>query len=480
MRRFLVALLVLVPALLLLVVGPGMPPSSGISPEELEAQQEARARRSEEASRFATTTTTTTAASASEDSLVARAQLVLVGATPEQVAALSADMATTGEVGYVPYLVDLLRLFGGSDTLVAIAASLEALTGVSASSDLSDAYQVYGSWMYREEPVPVPGYVDWKASLYGLIDPDFTDLLAGADPVLASQLQWGGVRRGGIPAVNAPRVITNEEASYMTADELTFGAEINGEARSYPHRILDHHELANDVLGGEPVALANCTLCRTGVLFSRVVSGEILDFQTSGLLRNSNKVMVDTQTDTLWNQLTGEAIVGELEGTVLDRFPITVTTYGDWVAEHPDSGVIAIPQGDLYSYEPGDAYAAYYDQADLWFPTADVPDIFEDKELVATVDLDGSRLAVGVAALDAAGTQAIVVEGRTIVVVPTGGGARFYDGTGLDAGADLDGVAGESALVLGDGTELTRLASGHSFWFAWYVNFPDTATWGGE
>ena len=481
MRRFVVVLLLLVPALLLLVVGPGMPVSSGVSAEDVAAQREARARRSEEAARYGTDPTTTTMVAPSgeeEDRLVSRAYVVIAGPTPEQLVALSEDMAATGEVGYVPYLVDILRLMGGAEARVALAAALEDLTGVAASADLSDAYIVYGNWMYGEEPVPVSGYVDWKASLYGLIDSDFSDLIEGAEPVLASQLQWGGVRRGGIPEVNSPRVITVDEASYMTPDELTFGAEINGEVRSYPHRILDHHELANDVLGGEPVALANCTLCRTGVLFSRVVDGEILNFETSGLLRNSNKVMVDVQTNSLWNQLTGEAINGELQGTVLDRFPITVTTYGNWVVEHPETGVIAIPDGDLYSYEPGEAYAEYYGQPNVWFPTGDVPDAFDEKELVATLDLDGLRLAVGVAALEEEGPQAIVLGERTIVVVPTGGGARFYDGGGGDVQLHLFGDAGEEALLLGDGTELPRLQSGHSFWFAWYVNFPDTETWG--
>lgn len=382
-------------------------------------------------------------------------------------------MAGAGDAGWVPYLVDMARLFGTPDTIAILADDLAALTGVPPPEEALEVHRVYGSWMYDEEPRPVPGYVDWKARLYGLVDPEFATLIEQvSDPVLASQLQWGGVRRGGIPELNEPETVAAADAVWMTDEELTFGVVVGDEARAFPHRILDHHELANDVLGREPVALANCTLCRTGVLFSRRVGDQVLDFETSGLLRNSNKVMVDVQTDSLWNQLTGEAIAGPLTGTVLDRFPITVTTYADWVAERPDTDVLVIPDGP-YSYEPGDAYAEYYASEDVWFPVGSVPPVFEDKALVATLDVGGAQLAVGVDELAAAGPQTIRVGGRDVVVVPTDGGARFYAGSG-PAG---DSIASEENLTLTDGTVLPRLQSGHSFWFAWYTNFPDTAWW---
>ena len=247
--------------------------------------------------------------------------------------------------------------------------------------------------------------------------------------MLAGQIQWGGSTVGGIPELNDHRTISIDDADFMIDGELTFGAVINGEARSYPHRILDFHELANDTLGGEPVALANCTLCRTGMLFSRRVGDRVLDFKTSGLLWNSNKVMVDVQTSTLWRQLTGEAIAGELLGTVLDVFPLTVTLYGDWIAEHPESDVLAIPGGgrelntgdasipvDIgYSYEPNAAYSGYYGADALWFPTFDVPDAFDAKEQVATLNLGGAQLAVGVDALATSGPRLLPIGSATVL-----------------------------------------------------------------
>lgn len=448
-----------------------------------------------------TTTPVVTAVDAATNrQILVQANDVLVSPTNGSVVALAVAMGESGDPAWVPYLIDMLRMYGVGGVVEPIAASLASLTGEPVSDDVRLIYATYGRWLHAEEPIPYDppgsdqGYIAWKSLLYSQADVEFAKLIFQIDdPILASQIQWGGVRRGGIPELNAPITVSVAEADWMTDDELTFGAVVNGEVRAYPHRILDHHEMANDTLGGEPVALANCTLCRTGILFSRRVGDRILIFQSSGLLWNSNKVMVDIETDTLWNQLTGEAIAGLLKGTVLDRFPITVTTYGEWIAEHPDTAVLDIPGrastsrggneitgGANYSYEPGDAYAEYYASPNVFWPAAEVPDVFADKDLMATLDLDGEQLAVGVDALGAAGPQAFTVAGQTVVVVPTDGGARFYRGP--DGGGVLVLVvedAGEDTLVLADGSELVRLQSGHSFWFAWYANFPDTAWWPG-
>ena len=394
------------------------------------------------------------------------------------IALVARDMGESGDPGWIPYLVDLLRLVGPGDARNQLAGALQRLTGAPLPDDEGDSYLTYGSWMYRNPVDAGPRYVEWKARLYGLIDPSFADLIGMVDdPVLAARLQWGGVGRGGIPELNDAPVIGVGEASYMTDAELTFGAFLGGEARAYPHRILDHHELANDTLGGVPVALANCTLCRTGVLYDRRVGDVVVDFETSGLLLNSNKVMVDRQTGTLWEQLTGTAVAGPLAGTVLDRHPLTVTTFAAWVAEHPDTGVLAIPDlGFPYSYRPGDAYRSYYDSAELWFPTFQAPDDFAPKAEMATLLIGHAALAVEIAAL--ATPEVLPFAGTMVLVVPTEGGARFYD-LGPDPGpVDPAAVAtGEMSAVLDDGREAPRLAGGHSFWFAWYGAHPDTDWW---
>jgi hypothetical protein len=164
---------------------------------------------------------------------------------------------------------------------------------------------------------------------------------------------------------------------------------------------------------------------------------------------------------------------------VLDRFPLSVIPYGDWVAEHPGTDVVSIPAGGRYSYQPGDAYADYYGSDDLWFPTFTAPAAIAAKAEVATLDWNGVQLAVDVEALAAQGPQLLAIGDSTVVAVPTSGGARFYLAGDVDlpSGQFAGAEAGETALVLADGSTLERLVSGQSFWFAWYASFPDTAWW---
>jgi hypothetical protein len=403
----------------------------------------------------------------------------LAGPDPGALVALFAAMGETGDPRWVPYILDL-RLYATAEVFLAGRHALQQVTGDLGPEDLVEAHRYYGRWMYDHEVDPGVEYIDFKATLYMAIDHRFGALLRRInDPVVVAQVQWGGVLVGGIPELNDQATITVVAADYMEPDELTFGAVVNGAARSYPHRILDHHELANDTLGGEPVALVNCTLCRTGVLYSRRVGDTVLDFQTSGLLWNSNKVMIDRQTGSLWEQLTGEAFAGDYTGTVLDRFPLTVTLYGDWIAEHPDTDVVTIPAAGQYSYEPGDAYADYYTTDVLWFPTYSVPDSIREKAEVATLDWNGARLAVEIAVLAEQGPQLLTVGDGIVVAVPTNGGARFYvaGDTPPVEGDLVDAAVEEENLVLADGTRLERLVSGQSFWFAWYGAFPDTRWW---
>ena len=417
--------------------------------------------------------------------------------TVDQAAAVVAVVGSGTETDLVPYVYDVARL-SGADVFQEAMATIARLTGEEApADDLRTQSLFYGNWIMRNDPDPGPAYIDWKAALFANIDEDFDPLISSVeDAITATRLQWGGVLRGGIPELNDAETISVADADYMVDDEVVFGAVVNGEARAYPVRILGHHELANDTLGGEPVSLVYCTLCRTPVFYSRRLAGRVLEFETSGLLQNSNKVMVDRQTDTLWNQLTGEAFAGPLKGEKLEILPMTVTTWADWIAEHPDTDVQKVPNLDLdpalanlnpsggYSYEPGDAYADYYASSELWFPSFDVPDDFAEKDEVVTLDYLGSRLAVGLEALLEAGGLVTTVADQPVVFVASGNGARAFEGVDglevVDGSVLFEGVAvtvGEEALTLSDGTELPRLVSGQSFWFAWYGNFPDTTWW---
>ena len=129
------------------------------------------------------------------------------------------------------------------------------------------------------------------------------------------ELLSGGPPRDGIPSIDEPEFVSPDEAEEWLADnEPVIALEIDGDARAYPLQILTWHEIVNDTVGGVPVAVTFCPLCNSAITFDRRLDGEIYEFGTSGLLRNSDLVMYDRTTESLWQQFTGEAIVGDLVG----------------------------------------------------------------------------------------------------------------------------------------------------------------------
>ena len=414
-------------------------------------------------------------------------------------AELALAMGVSGDTRWGPWLVDIYRLGRSTRIDNAATAALANLSGLDPVGHRTDDYRIFGNWVYREAADPGEGYRRWKTELYGTIDPEFAELLNEvADDGLLSQIQWGGVARGGIPELNDPVRLAGSSADWMTDDELILGAVVDGEAVAYPVRILAHHELANDVIAGVPVSMVYCTLCRSALLFDRRVDdgtgavGEVLDFQTSGLLIESNKIMVDRQTDTLWRHQTGVGLSGPLEGVELAQYPVLTTTWAEWLATHPETEVLDIPDPIFpdaatspeqppiaYSYDPDDAYRFYYDDPDVWFPIFDTPDVFDLKEPVIGLADGDETLAVQVAALVEAGPQVFTVGGRSVALVPSSAGARAYEVTdsGLSAGDLPSSIEAGVAELVVDGASWPRVAASQLFWFAWFGQQPDTAVW---
>ncbi|MHC4104659.1 MAG: DUF3179 domain-containing (seleno)protein, partial [Planctomycetota bacterium] len=182
-------------------------------------------------------------------------------------------------------------------------AALESLSGQS----FGDNWHSWIEWYGMSDLEPPPQFTGWKGKLLGRIDPGFEEFLQDDLPVSirVEEIQWGGVRVDGIPALDNPSMIPAEDADYLEPREPVFGISINGDSRAYPLCILDWHEMANDVVGGVPISLAYCTLCGAGIAYDgRASDGNIYTFGSSGFLFRSNKLMYDRQTRTLWNQLT--------------------------------------------------------------------------------------------------------------------------------------------------------------------------------
>jgi hypothetical protein len=182
--------------------------------------------------------------------------------------------------------------------------------------------------------------------------------LAKADPTLWKRESWsktdfskasigwheilsGGPPKDGIPSIDKPQFKAAAEDKELVAKEAVIGVEVNGDARAYPLRILIWHEIVNDTVGGVPVAVTYCPLCNSAVVFDRRLSPHVLDFGTTGKLRNSDLVMYDRQTESWWQQFTGEAIVGTLTGSQLKLQPARLESFAEFKARHPDGKVLS-------------------------------------------------------------------------------------------------------------------------------------------
>lgn len=175
----------------------------------------------------------------------------------------------------------------------------------------------------------------------------------------------GGPPRDGIPAIDAPQFRAAAAVTDIAPQEPVIGLVINGDARAYPLRILHWHEIVNDVVGGRPVAVTYCPLCNLPLVWDRRLDDRVLDFGTTGKLRHSDLVMYDRQTESWWQQATGEAIVGSLSGQSLRQVPSRLESFARFRERAPEGRVLVPndPSARAYGLNP---YAGY-DSADQPF-----------------------------------------------------------------------------------------------------------------
>jgi hypothetical protein len=458
-------------------------------------------------------------AGSSEDNLTADPTVLLLYdlTDPEgDLARVAYDrILEAGDERFIAVFLELMRAgsigLGAPIDFVESVEALEALSGQSFGGDWAGWIEWYGG----TDLEPPPGFTGWKGELLGRIDPGFAEFLQDGFPsvIRVEEILWGGVKVDGIPALaNAPMIPAAEE-DYLLDEEPVFGISINGDHRAYPLRILDWHEMANDVVGGVPVSLAYCTLCGAGIAYHGEIDGVTYTFGSSGFLYRSNKLMYDHQTRTLWNQLTGEPVLGELVGSgiKLELLPVVVTTWADWQEQHPDTVVLSLDTGFSRPYEPGAAYGDYYSFDDTMFPVWQRSDLLETKDRVYALQIEGVPVAYPVKTLVEEVVVNDEVAGTPLVVLALRGGI-LVDGSSIrvgdvryDAGAEVrayergtyefspaaDGERlvdqddwvweiTEEALVGPDGETLPRLSGHLAYWFGWYAFFPKTLVYGVE
>ncbi len=340
---------------------------------------------------------------------------------------------------------------------------------------------------------------------------------SGPAPLIdPSRIVSGGPPPDGIPPIDHPVFVDPSTVNFLSPRDPVIAVEVNGDARAYPLEIMIWHEIVNDTVGGVPVTVTYCPLCNTGIAFRRpIVNGRLLDFGTSGKLYNSNLLMYDRETNSLWAQALGEAVVGPLAGMKLGWAPVQIVAWGDWQLANPHGKVLSRDTGHSrpYGENPYTRYDSLGSRPFLFTGTI-------DPRLAATARVVGVQVGSTLVAFPYSVLSARPVDGRSVTqdtvgdrslvvfwesgtvsaldnsiiadsrdVGSTGVFDRELNGTLLSFDATsagiLDTQTGSRWSIFGqavsgplEGQSLNRVISIESFWFDWAAFHPDTGIYG--
>ncbi len=338
---------------------------------------------------------------------------------------------------------------------------------------------------------------------------DETDFCKHSVPY--SEFSSGGPPPDGIPPIDDPSFVSVTEADeWLSSREPVIALVLGDDARAYPLQIMTWHEIVNDTVGDVPVTVTFCPLCNTGLVFERPsYEGELLTFGTTGNLRNSDLVMWDRQTQSWWQQFTGEAIVGELTGQTLEPVPTTIVAWEEFKANYPDGVVLSRDTG--FNRDYGRNPYVGYDDADsipFLFFGEDDDRLRPMERVVGVLFPNGENAAYPYTRLeeervihDKNGDQPIVVfwipgtasaldeqnvsQGRDVGA--TGVFEATVDGETLTFIAKDDGtfedentastwnIFGQAIAGPLEGKTLEAINHHDTFWFAWAAFAPETA-----
>ena len=323
-----------------------------------------------------------------------------------------------------------------------------------------------------------------------------------------NEIAPGGPGRDGIPPLDSPNFVATTEAdSWLQALEPVVVLELNGDVRAYPLQLLIWHEIVNDLVADVPVAVTYCPLCNSAVALLRTLDGTVYDFGTTGYLRHFDLIMWDRQTESWWQQVTGEAIIGKLTGKQLEFLPTSIDPWKNFKQAHPNGMVLSRNTG--YGRPYGQSLYPSLDRIDEQSPSLEGSGgvSLPTMERVAGVTIDGVSVGFPYSTLAHERVANYAIHGTDVVV--------FYEPETLtpfkdsDADADVrsvgaagvfsphlngrkltfkfsgDGIVdvetGSRWNLLGQadegpltGQRLEPLLHGDHFWFAWLAFNPTT------
>jgi hypothetical protein len=337
-------------------------------------------------------------------------------------------------------------------------------------------------------------------------DTDFTNTTISLD-----EIQSGGVPPDGIPPIDEPKFIDFDEADEWLEDqEPVISIDIDGDARAYPLQIMTWHEIVNDEFGDQAVGVTFCPLCNAAISFDREVGEHgVMRFGVTGVLRNSDLIMWDDKTESWWQQMTGEAIVGELAGEQLTLLPSIIVSYEEFKRTFPEGVVLSRDTGHQRTYG-NNPYAGYDDiNSSPFLFDGERDDRYPPMERVLTLEINDEPMAYPFSQLEEHPVVHDEVGGEAVVVFWAPGATSALDETSIAESRDV-GAAGAFSPVL-DGEELSfvhidgeirdeqtdsvwnvlghaiegelqgerldEYVNGTHFWFAWAAFQPETGIW---
>ncbi len=263
-----------------------------------------------------------------------------------------------------------------------------------------------------------------------------------------SKVLPGGPGKDGIPAINSPKFVKIKNSKQNEAD-LGLFVNIGDVKKFYPFNILVWHEIVNDKILDNYISVTFCPLCGSGIVFNREINGEVHKFGVSGYLYESNLLMYDNRTESLWSQSRGEAVVGKYRGIKLDIFPVTILDIKTVKSEYPDALILSKNTGFSrnYNFYP---YGDYENNKKLYFPTTSFSDKFHPKEVMYVFNYKNSSYTFPLKELD-------------------GNGLSFEL---KDSIIHIDRVKSEIIISVNK----TRLPGYYEMWFSWYIHNSSNGT----
>jgi len=278
---------------------------------------------------------------------------------------------------------------------------------------------------------------------------DLTNSLIPVDQILQ-----GGPPRDGIPSIDKPKFVAARSANFLKPSDRVIGINYNGESRAYPISILNWHEIVNDSIRGKGVSVTYCPLCGTGLVYEGSVNGRALTLGVSGLLYNSDVLLYDRETQTLWSQILSKAINGPLSGQKLTMISSSQTSWAKWLKQHPNTKVLSTDTGFSRDYTRS-PYGNYDNNTETYFPVNAQSRQYHPKERVMGITINGKHKAYPFAELAKLGTTRLQDQ---------------FQGQQLTLEIDVPNRDGKILDANGKPVDLVN-----GFWFAWYAFHPDTA-----